>query len=1004
MKQCVIKRAIGVFITVMMVITCVCVGIPMSQTAYAADQQQMGNKDGYDYELWNQWGQGTATMDVGSNGAFSCSWNGIENCLFRTGKKLEKTKKYGEYNGMYIDYDVDYEPKGNSYMCVYGWTENPTVEYYIVEAWGSWRPPGSNNPLGTVEANGHTYDIYKTIRENQPSIHGTETFAQYWSVRQDNPAQNNVKKNIKGRISVSKHFDAWAKAGLDMSGTMYEVALNIEGYQSNGSANVKQNGLVMGEGDGDGGVVTPPKPIEPDENGHFFYSTFEDDEDGWGSRGDSSVKISSGNAAAGSKKLDVTGRTDSWNGTARALDTAAFEPGKSYGFSAMVRQDKTASEDFKLTLQCTIGGEDQYLNVASETGAKGEWVQLVNPSFEIPAGATNLLLYVETSDTMTDFSVDEMIGGIENSVKENVKKPLLGDVNGDKKVDVKDVILLQNYLVCKTKTIDFEAADMDANEKLNVFDLILLKRAVIKGAQQQVPDPTDPTEEPINIMENVKANLTADVPSNILNGTNGVTTQEITYYSSEAGRNKKAVVILPENYSTSKKYPVVYVNHGIFGSCNDMVGYCTSIGGNLMKSGEAEEMILVCTSMYTSKTSDDPPMGQFTVEVTNNYDAIREDLIGSLMPYMEKNYSIKTGRDNTAICGFSMGGRESLYVGITRPEYFGYIGAACPAPGVTPAKDSFMEHPGNMQPSEFKIQDHKYDPYLLMITGGTNDGVVGTFPKQYHETLTTNGQDHVWQEIEGGGHDANCVNPLMYNFLKNVFKAGKSSQQPDVTPNKGEVDISWIDPNKPMVAISFDDGAVGTAPTSSSMRIINALKDSGFHATFFYVSDWIRSNQAEITTAFDMGMEIANHTKSHPNLSEKTASEIRNEYDTCNDALKSIIGTEPSKLLRLPYLASNDTVKSVLSDVPMITCAIDTGDWNNATKEQIVNKIKTAMNDGTLKNAIVLAHETYDTTAAAMEELCPYLKSQGWQVVTISEMFAVNNKKLNGGQIYTKCQ
>ncbi|MDE6102365.1 MAG: glycoside hydrolase family 11 protein, partial [Ruminococcus sp.] len=385
---------------------------------FAADQQELGNKDGFDYELWNQWGQGSVTMQVGSNGAFSCSWDGIENCLFRTGKKLEKTKKYSEYNGMYIDYDVDYEPKGNSYMCVYGWTENPTIEYYIVEAWGSWRPPGATDSLGTVEANGHTYDIYKTIRENQPSIHGTETFYQYWSVRQDNPAQNNVKKEITGRISVSKHFEAWEKAGLDMSGTMYEVALNIEGYQSNGSANVKKNGLVMGEGDGDGGssIVTPPTPVEPDENGYFFHSDFESTVDSWGARGDASVKETSAETFAGNKSLGVTGRTDSWNGAARSLSTSVFVPGNSYSFSVAVMQNKTASEDFKLTLQYDKDGETNYSTIATATGAKGEWVQLANTSYTIPAGATNLIIYTETDGTTTDYFMDEAIGAEKGKV------------------------------------------------------------------------------------------------------------------------------------------------------------------------------------------------------------------------------------------------------------------------------------------------------------------------------------------------------------------------------------------------------------------------------------------------------------------------------------------------------------------------------------------------------------------------------------------------------------
>ena len=87
----------------------------------------------------------------------------------------------------------------------------------------------------------------------------------------------------------------------------------------------------------------------------------------------------------------------------------------------------------------------------------------------------------------------------------------------------------------------------------------------------------------------------------------------------------------------------------------------------------------------------------------------------------------------------------------------------------------FMEHPGCMQESEFKISNPSYNPYVLMITGGTNDSVVGTFPQSYHNILTTNGQDHIWQEIPGGGHDASCVVPHMYNFIKSAFKAGKSS-------------------------------------------------------------------------------------------------------------------------------------------------------------------------------------------------------------------------------------
>lgn len=490
MKQGAIRKSVNSFLAMLMTVTCLFGTSTLP--ADAADQQDTGTKDGYDYELWNQWGQGSASMQVGNNGAFSCSWDGIENCLFRTGKKLERTKKYSDYNGIYIDYDVEYEPKGNSYMCVYGWTEDPTVEYYIVEAWGSWRPPGATDSLGTVSANGNKYDIYKTVRENQPSIHGTETFYQYWSVRQDNPAQNNVKKEITGRISVSKHFEEWEKAGLDMNGKMYEVALNIEGYQSNGSANVKKNGLVIGKGDGDNGssVTDPPTYTEPDENGYFFHSDFEKNTDDWTARGDASLKETSAEVFSGNKSLGVTGRNDSWNGASRSLSTSVFVPGNSYSFSVAVMQDKTASEDFKLTLQYDKDGETSYSTIATATGTKGEWVQLANTSYTIPAGATNLIIYTETDGTTTDYFMDEAISAEKGKVIDFNSSSKLGDVNNDGKIDSDDLKELQNFILGKKATATPETADMNGDGAVDSFDLVLLRQTVV-SLQQTEPDKQD---------------------------------------------------------------------------------------------------------------------------------------------------------------------------------------------------------------------------------------------------------------------------------------------------------------------------------------------------------------------------------------------------------------------------------------------------------------------------------------------------------------------------------
>ena len=207
-----------------------------------------------------------------------------------------------------------------------------------------------------------------------------------------------------------------------------------------------------------------------------------------------------------------------------------------------------------------------------------------------------------------------------------------------------------------------------------------------------------------------------------------------------------------------------------------------------------------------------------------------------------------------------------------------------------------------------------------------------------------------------------------------------------------------------IIGISFDDGPVSSVQSSTSMRIINALANNGFKATFFYVSNWINGTDGEneIKYAYQKGMEIANHTKTHPYLTNLSYAAIKNEADTCYNRLKSIINSEPSKLLRLPYLASNYNVKSALSNYGLITCSIDSLDWNNATKDNIVNTIKNAINNGTADGAIVLCHETYQTTASAIEELAPYLKNIGWKIDTISNMFSAKGKSIKYGDINTK--
>ena len=141
-----------------------------------------------------------------------------------------------------------------------------------------------------------------------------------------------------------------------------------------------------------------------------------------------------------------------------------------------------------------------------------------------------------------------------------------------------------------------------------------------------------------------------------------------------------------------------------------------------------------------------------------NYDNFIYDLNADLMPYIEAGFSVATGRENTAISGFSMGGRESLYIGMKCADQFGFVGSVCTAPGVT---DLVPEAEFGFSPM----------PQLLMISAAVNDGVVGTNPEYYHNLYTRNGVPHLWNQLPYGGHDASSVTPHLYNFMRCIFQS-----------------------------------------------------------------------------------------------------------------------------------------------------------------------------------------------------------------------------------------
>lgn len=258
---------------------------------------------------------------------------------------------------------------------------------------------------------------------------------------------------------------------------------------------------------------------------------------------------------------------------------------------------------------------------------------------------------------------------------------------------------------------------------------------------------------------------------------------ESTEYISDDESAKKtpidryAMVVLPKDYSKTKKYPVVYMLHGLSDTPESMVGNgilndgaCTQyVVWNAIANGDVKECIVV----YPCVCCNEEGKSSFNTDAktASYYDYIINDLTKVLMPAINKEYSTLTGRENTAVCGFSMGGRETLNIGIRRPDLFSGIGLFNPAPGALDGGDMLTK-------ADLKLADEYINSTYIQITKGATDTVVGSNPTNYYNALKAAGIPCSYYETMGGdpagkgngGHWATVYHHGLYNFLKRIFK------------------------------------------------------------------------------------------------------------------------------------------------------------------------------------------------------------------------------------------
>lgn len=256
--------------------------------------------------------------------------------------------------------------------------------------------------------------------------------------------------------------------------------------------------------------------------------------------------------------------------------------------------------------------------------------------------------------------------------------------------------------------------------------------------------------------------------------------ETISYPSKTVGVDRKVTIYTPPGFSKEKKYPVLYLLHGIGGDEFEWLNGGTPqvILDNLIADGKTVPLIVV---MPNGRAMKDDRAGGNIMEPAKvqAFATFERDLIDDLIPFIEKNYPVLANRENRAIAGLSMGGGQSLNFGLGNLDKFAWVGGFSSAPNTKPAQELLPD------PEKAKQQLK-----LLFISCGASDGLIG-FSKRTHDYFEEKGVPHIYY-IEPGNHDFKHWKNGLYMYSQLLFKPvdtasfdayRKMSVEPVVNPN-----------------------------------------------------------------------------------------------------------------------------------------------------------------------------------------------------------------------------
>jgi enterochelin esterase-like enzyme len=230
----------------------------------------------------------------------------------------------------------------------------------------------------------------------------------------------------------------------------------------------------------------------------------------------------------------------------------------------------------------------------------------------------------------------------------------------------------------------------------------------------------------------------------------------VTYESKTVGTTRKMQVYTPPGYSNDKKYPVLYLLHGIGGDETEWQRFATPnvLLDNLIADGKAVPMIIV---MPNGRAQKDDRAGGNVYGAGAAFAAFEQDLLKDVIPAIESRYSVQADREHRALAGLSMGGGQSLNFGLAHLDTFAWIGAFSAAPNTKPPKELVLD------PAAAKAQLK-----LLWLSCGKKDGLI-RIGQGAHAYLRDNKVPHIWH-VDGNAHDPTHWKNALYLFSQRLFQ------------------------------------------------------------------------------------------------------------------------------------------------------------------------------------------------------------------------------------------